>query len=46
MYIVFVRLYFGEESALLNAAQADQDCRPCQQGFRAKWKQKIRWGNV
>ena len=40
MHVDFVRLYFGEKSALLNAAQADQDCRPSQQGFRVKWRQK------
>ena len=44
MYIVFVRLFFGEKSALLNAAQADRDGLPSQQEFRAKWRQNMRWG--
>ena len=46
LYILFVCLYFGEESALLNVAQADQDSRPSQQGFHLKWRQKLRCGNV
>ena len=45
MYIVFVCFYFGEKNATLKAAQG-RDCRPSQQGFRTKWKEKIRWINV
>ena len=41
MYIAFVRFYFGEKIAALKATQ-DRDCSPRQQGFRAKWKEKIR----
>ena len=43
--IVFVRFYFGAEKRL-RRAQADQDYRPSQQGFRAKWKEKIEWRNA
>ena len=43
--IVFARFYFGEKSAALKAVKG-RDCRPSPEGFRTKWKKKIRLRNI